>query len=238
EVAKTGPTIPSDLFTVGRTIAVLCTDFRDFQTKYEFTLPPKAGIPAYETFDSLYRLLERATAANPSDRFQSADEMSDQITGVLRGVLAFQTGQPVTGPSPNFTVEVRGSLAEPDWRTLTLPLLDLDDPGAPYLATLSGLDGAALIDALERMPEQTMEVRFQIARAHLDGGALDEADAVLDQLADTGSRDWRLWWYRGLHALASGYPAVASEAFTSISRLLPGDLAPKLALGVAAESNG
>src|SRR5262249_29219081 len=163
EIAKTGPTVPSDLFTVGRTIAVLCTDFREFQTKFEFTLPAKDGIPAYETFDSLYRLLERATAANPVDRFQSADEMSDQLTGVLREVVAYQTGPGVSGPSPNFTVEVRGSLTEPDWRTLPLPLVDLDDPAAPYLATLSGLDGAALIDALERIPTQTVEVRLQIA---------------------------------------------------------------------------
>jgi len=238
EIAKTGPTVPSDLYTVGRTIAVLCTDFREFQTKYEFTLPAKDGVPAYEAFDSLYRLVERATAKDPADRFQSADEMSDQITGVLREVVAFQTGQPAPGASPNFTVEVRGSLTAPDWRTLPLPLVDLDDPAAPYLATLSGLDGAALIDALERIPEQTVEVRLQIARAHLDRGALDEANAVLGQLVADGSRDWRLWWYRGLHALAAEHPADAGDAFEGIYRLLPGDLAPKLALGVAAESNG
>jgi serine/threonine-protein kinase PknG len=238
EIATTGPTIPSDLFTVGRTIAVLCTDFKDFQGKHRYALPAKDGVPAYETFDSLYRLLERATAANPADRFQSADEMSDQLTGVLREVMARQTGQPATGPSPNFTVEVRGLLTEPDWRTLPLPLVDLDDPGAPYLATLSGLDGAALIDALQRIPEQTVEVRLQIARAHLDAGAFDDATAVLDDLVAAGSRDWRVWWYRGLHALAAEHPAAAGEAFASIYRLLPGDLAPKLALGVAAEANG
>src|SRR4029453_2010043 len=206
-----------------------CTDFRHFQSTFKETLPAPAGIPAYETYDSLYRLLERATAPNPADRFQSAGEMSDQLTGVLREVVAFQTGQPAAGPSPNYTVEVRGSLTEPDWRTLPLPLVDLDDPAAPYLATLSGLDGAALIDALERIPEQTVEVRLQIARAHLDAGALADANAVLDQLVAAGSRDWGLWWYRGLHALAAAHPAAASEAFASIYRLLPGELAPKLA---------
>src|SRR5262249_1745690 len=158
------------------------------------------------------------------DRSQSADEMSDQLTGVLREVVALQTGQPAPGRSPNFTVEVRGSLAEPDWRTLPLPLVDLDDPGAPYPATPTGLGADAIIDALERVPEQTVEVRLQVARAHLDGGALDAASAVLDDLVAAGSRDWRLWWYRGLHALAAEYPVAASEAFASIYRLLPGDL--------------
>src|SRR4029078_1113573 len=118
EVAKTGPTIPSDLFTVGRTIAVLCTDFRDFQTKYEFTLPLKDRVPAYEAFDSLYRLLDGATAANPADRFQSADEMSDQLQGVLREVVAFQTGRPAAGGRPNFTVEGGGVFTDTHGRTL------------------------------------------------------------------------------------------------------------------------
>ena len=36
----TGPTIASDLYTVGRTLAVLCTDFRGYQSTYQYTLPP------------------------------------------------------------------------------------------------------------------------------------------------------------------------------------------------------
>src|SRR6185312_5651838 len=98
--------VPSDLHTVGRTLLVLCTDLKVL-SKYPNSLPPQSEYTALGNFDSLYRLLERATAANPDDRFQSADEMSDQLTGVLREVVAYQTGQPAAGPSPNFTVEVR-----------------------------------------------------------------------------------------------------------------------------------
>ena len=79
---------PSDLFTVGRTLAVLCTNFRGFQSTYEFTLPPQSEVPLYATYDSLYRFLQRATALNPDDRFQTADEMADQLFGVLREVVA------------------------------------------------------------------------------------------------------------------------------------------------------
>jgi serine/threonine-protein kinase PknG len=39
EIAEMGPSISSDLFTVGRTLATLCTDFRGYQSQYAFTLP-------------------------------------------------------------------------------------------------------------------------------------------------------------------------------------------------------
>src|SRR4029077_2484429 len=47
EIAITGPTVPSDLFTVGRTLAVLCTNFRGYQNTYEYTLPPQSEVPLY-----------------------------------------------------------------------------------------------------------------------------------------------------------------------------------------------
>ena len=40
EIAQTGPTVASDLFTVGRTLAVLATDFAGYQSTYRYTLPP------------------------------------------------------------------------------------------------------------------------------------------------------------------------------------------------------
>ena len=40
EIARTGPTVASDLYTVGRTLAVLCTDFRGYRGTYLHSLPP------------------------------------------------------------------------------------------------------------------------------------------------------------------------------------------------------
>ncbi len=45
EIAAAGPSIASDLFTVARTLAVLCFDFRGYQSTYRFTLPA-AGVGA------------------------------------------------------------------------------------------------------------------------------------------------------------------------------------------------
>src|SRR5207248_907809 len=83
--AAEGPTVASDLYTVGRTLAVLIMDFR-FQGTYEFALPTPAEQDVLARYDSLYRALRKATARDPDLRFQSAEEMADQLGGVLREV--------------------------------------------------------------------------------------------------------------------------------------------------------
>ena len=85
--AGEGPTVASDLYTIGRTLAVLLMEFR-FQSVYEFDLPPPVEQEVLAHHDSLYRFLLKATQRNPNLRFQSADEMADQLAGVLRDVVA------------------------------------------------------------------------------------------------------------------------------------------------------
>ena len=237
EIARTGPTIESDTYTVGRSIAVMCTDFRGFQKDYVHALPTPDDVPQYREFDSLYRLVARATAEDPAQRFHSAEEMGDQVAGVLREVISVRTGTPTPGVSATFTGEIRGDLDAPDWRTLPVPLTDLDDDAAPYLASLTGLDADALLDALDRAPEQTPEVQLQRVRAFLDGGRVADAAQLVETLEQAGA-DWRAWWYRGIVELARNDTAPARATFGAIYRLLPGELAPKLALGLAAEAAG
>ena len=98
EIATTGPSIASDLYTIGRTLAVMTFPF-DFQRTYLDRLPNPAEEPLLAEFDSYYRFLLRATASHPEARFASAEEMKDQLTGVLREVLAAEDGLPRQGPS-------------------------------------------------------------------------------------------------------------------------------------------
>ena len=134
EIATAGPSIPSDLFTVARTLALLCIDFRGYQGTYRFTLPSQESVALFQRYDSLYRLLSKATAADPVDRFQSAEEMADQLRGVLREIVSEQEGRPVPAPSTEFTAALRASIEQPDWQILPLPQASSDDPIAGYLA--------------------------------------------------------------------------------------------------------
>ncbi|MFG3205356.1 tetratricopeptide repeat protein [Streptomyces sp. NPDC048192] len=107
EVAEVGPSVASDLYTVARTLAVLTFDFQGYTNVYADSLPDPDGIGVFRRYESFYRLLVRATDPDPARRFASAQEMAEQLTGVLREVVALQTGQPRPALSTLFGPEVK-----------------------------------------------------------------------------------------------------------------------------------
>ncbi|MEV5879318.1 tetratricopeptide repeat protein [Streptomyces sp. NPDC052101] len=107
EVAETGPSVASDLYTVGRTLAVLTFDFQGYTTVYVDSLPDPDTIEVFRRYESFYRLLVRATDPDPARRFGSAQEMAEQLTGVLREVVSLQTGHARPALSTQFGPEVR-----------------------------------------------------------------------------------------------------------------------------------
>ena len=161
EIEDEGPSPSSDLYTVGRTLAVLTFDFAGFQQQYRFQLPDNE--PLLTQQGSFARLLRRATHRHPARRFQSAGEMAEQLTGVLREVLSAADGQPRPAFSGLFSPELRaigtdlspavangnGALtvlpppAAEVIAGLPAPLADGTDAAAGYLATLAGLEAGA-----------------------------------------------------------------------------------------------
>ncbi|MFD8262375.1 tetratricopeptide repeat protein [Streptomyces griseoluteus] len=107
EVADIGPSAASDLYTVGRTLAVLTFDFQGYTTVYADSLPDPDTIEVFRRYESFYRFLVRATDPDPARRFASAQEMADQLTGVLREVVSLSTGQARPALSTLFGPEVR-----------------------------------------------------------------------------------------------------------------------------------
>ncbi|MEU6402276.1 tetratricopeptide repeat protein [Streptomyces sp. NPDC046985] len=109
EVAEVGPSVASDLYTVGRTLAVLTFDFQGYTGLYADSLPDPDSVEVLRRYESFYRLLVRATDPDPARRFASAQEMAEQLTGVLREVVSLQTGQArpalstLFGPEPKVT---------------------------------------------------------------------------------------------------------------------------------------
>ncbi|WP_429455054.1 tetratricopeptide repeat protein [Nocardia sp. GP40] len=101
EIAETGPTIASEVYTVGRTLAVLMLAVPQRDGHFA-ELPGPSSEPLLEAHESLHRFLVRATDAAPEARFASIEEMADQLTGVLRMVLSATSGVPHPGSSVNF----------------------------------------------------------------------------------------------------------------------------------------
>ena len=101
EIVRTGPTVATDMYTVGRTLAALTLKLRTRKGRYVDGLPDDD--PVLNQYDSFGRLLRRAIDPDPRRRFGSADEMSGQLLGVLREVVAQDTGVPRPGLSTVFS---------------------------------------------------------------------------------------------------------------------------------------
>ncbi|REK85871.1 serine/threonine protein kinase [Streptomyces inhibens] len=107
EIAELGPSVASDLYTVARTLAVLTFDFQGYTNVFADSLPDPDNIEVFRTYESFYRLLVRATDPDRARRFASAQEMAEQLTGVLREVVALQSGEPRPALSSLFGPELR-----------------------------------------------------------------------------------------------------------------------------------
>ena len=246
EVSEDGPSIASDLFTVGRTLAVLLTNISGFSKAHQYTLPTPAEEPLFERYDSLYRFLLRSTAYEPGDRFESADEMADQLLGVLREMVAQETGIARPASSSLFggdllAMTIGGHFEPIVPRAEQLPpvLLDSADPAFQSLLNAISLpDLSQRSGFLQQLSQQfptSQEIQLQFVNTLIAMEQYDRAAKQITHLKEKEGWDWRIPWYFGKLHLAMGNGVQAKAAFEEVYAELPGELAPKLAIGFAAE---
>ncbi|MDI9928108.1 MULTISPECIES: serine/threonine-protein kinase [Rhodococcus] len=285
EIVKTGPTVASDIFTVGRTLAVLTLDMPSKNGKYLDGLPSAEESEVLQQFPSLYRLLLRATHEDPTRRFRSADEFAGQATGVLREILAIRTGVERPGLStvfspPRTTFGTEQSVGRTDTyvdgtvrhermtaaevvAALPVPLVDPNDPSAPLLAAAVHVEPRQTLDSLQHAKrngiervtagaesnrsagssspvELSLEITLAEVKAHLDLGNVVDATDILAKVQSTDhtADPWRVQWYAGLIALLHHEYDSAFTNFDNVLGAMPGELAPKLALGATSELLG
>ncbi|MFI2368340.1 tetratricopeptide repeat protein [Streptomyces sp. NPDC018833] len=244
-------TTAGDLYTVGAVLRELLS--RDPE--------PSADIGE----ESLNRALERAMAEEPELRYASADEMAVQLRGVLRELRSLRLGEETYQPSTLFdppAAALDGQLGKAPplerWRTdrapdrlgaripdpaeaaVALPRHkpDVQDVNWKELQRTSYDDPAGLLQ-LSREWERSPELHLLRCRLHLQLGDLASAQLELhlaeERLGDRSRYDWRLDWHQGLNHLASGSTAEAWRSFDAVYRAIPGEYAPKLALGYCHE---
>lgn len=262
EVAREGPSIASDIYTIGRTLAALIMDLPKKNGVLVHELPTPSQSPTMRRYISLYRLLARCCHPNPARRFTSVDELGTQLVGVLREVIALRDG--ITHPaqhslfSPQRTtfgtkhlVFRTDQLIDGIDRTaeitptevlsaLPTPLIDRSDVGAGMLSGSSYAEPHETLETLRQAmqtPEyaQSAEIPFGVVRAMLDLGLTAQARHWLSQLDDWLRADWRFHWYRGLTELVHGDSAAAQRDFATVLEIVPGEAAPKLALAAVDE---
>jgi len=250
EVASQGPSVAADLYSIARCLAVLVLDMPTYQTAYRHRLPSPEKEPLFHRHDSLYRFLMKATAHDPRDRYQSADNVAEALEAVLREVAATSQGSPRPAPSKLFggdVLAIRWPAVSadpgPDWRHLPVPRVDPADGAASAVVDVQTLAAERQIAVLrnaitEGAIEPTAEVQLTVARALIELGRHSEAESSLARLEAGDRREWRGNWYRGLSLAAQGRAVEAGLAFDLVYAELPGELAPRLAMALAAELSG
>ncbi|HLU28732.1 MAG TPA: tetratricopeptide repeat protein [Glycomyces sp.] len=251
EILSVGPSISSDLYTIGRSMAVLALQFKGFTGEYRDTFPPASETPLFQEFGSFHRLLLRSCHADPRSRFQDADEMRTQVRGVLHEVQSVQRGEPKFEPSTLFGPE-QSVFGEPDVEhdvaaigdpfdvahALPSTMVDLADPCASFLASLTATDATGILAELASAPVQSPEVQLRRVRTLVNAGELHLAHSTLDQFAAQEGNTWQVTWMRGIISLLAADFHTAAAHFDAVYSHLPGELAPRLALAACAELAG
>ncbi|KAM3112406.1 tetratricopeptide repeat protein [Phormidesmis sp. 146-33] len=246
--AGDGPTIASDLFTIARTLAVLITNIRGFGKEHLFTLPNADEDPIFAQHESLYRFLIKATADSPDDRFQTAEEMADQLLGVLREIVALETNIPRPSNSSllsgdRLAITHAGNFApiHADYEQLPIPTLNPTDLGFNAVMNASMIAdpvqrSISLQAVVHQFPNST-EALLRLANSLIDEKEYQGADQTIAKVEEKDPWDWRVYWYRGRLQMAQGKFKEAQAAFDQVYFDLPGELAPKLALALSAEQS-
>ena len=159
EVAEVGPTVASDIYTIGRTLLVLTMEFRGYQGTYLHSLPPVDQTPLFQQQDSLYHLVAKCCAADPADRFASVDELRTQLLGVLREVVArTRQGTALTSAASVLFESPAIARAITSWNHLPDLREDTTDPQYGWLSTIGTEEPRQRLKDLDAAPEDSAEV--------------------------------------------------------------------------------
>ena len=231
------PTPGFDLHCLGVTLEKVCKSY----------LNNNAGDPGVE---SLKLLLAHATdERGPRYRFVSARQFGEQLSGVIRQIVAAaEEPRRVSRSSALF-----GPVTEPLHGGLgaARPLAHWVEAGevedgcwklpAPFSAPPPKTIAAALPTPLADPDGSRIADRAKVAldkvRIALSKADAAQAQQALDSVHLPESH-WLHSWYCGLIALARDDAEGAAKEFTAARGALPGELIPQLALGLCAEWRG
>ncbi|MFI8951749.1 tetratricopeptide repeat protein [Streptomyces sp. NPDC053750] len=246
-----GLDVDSDLYTVGRTLKVLAERAappaglaaRSFDALIRRATHPEPAArfrSAAEMSRQLWEVLREHQALGGhepyperSTRFEPTAAVFGAALGTVpaleRWTRRVGTGAPALpagAPDPRVTA-----------RALPVPLPDASDEAAVLLGGLAAQTPDRIAARADGDPAlRTVETALWLCRAYLDAGNAERAGAWVARAKEwSGDYDWRIFWHQGLVRLVRGAVEEAEDEFAATYAALPGEAAPKLALGYCAE---
>ena len=262
EVASEGPSVHSDIYTIGRTLAALVVELPQVDGVYQRRIPTPTEEPLFRRYISLYRVIMRCCEPEPAKRYSSVQELQAQLLGVLREILAIRDGRTFPAQQSQFSpqrttfgtkhlVFRTDQLIDGITRTVEItpqevvsalptPLINRDDVGAGMLQGSSYTEPQETLETLRQAMQsdqyqQSLEIPFGVVRSMLDLGLTEQAQTWLASMRARLSGNWRFYWYFGVVNTLLGDFNEAQRDFDRVLSFLPGEPAPKLAIAAVDE---
>jgi len=260
EIAEHGLTVRSDVHTVGETLRWLFDAAEDQEPRPDQVafaieslglLIDRALAPYERRFASAAEMSEQLDGVHrellslrdgkprrmPATRFANTHELLDTGLGAVPGLDRWMLVDRPTGAIDDGCPPAPVAAAR-----LPVPKPADSDPVAEFLATRSAAAPRQLLREYEQFPAESVELDLASARAHIELGEPAEArrriDRAVTMLGGWAEHDWRIAWHLGLLALAEDDVAGALAAFRTVYADVPGEVAPKLAIGFCLERQG
>ncbi|MBV9256529.1 MAG: tetratricopeptide repeat protein [Ktedonobacteraceae bacterium] len=237
--AVKNPSPETDLYSICRTLAYMVT-LMDLANPI-FGMPSSEYYKAFRDYPALYRLLYKGTHPKPAQRFHSAEELSDQLNGVLRLVTGGALGMPVNSRlflssvmTTTGKLGLRGEAAL-DEKDKAIGLLRYGDQ-----SLRSGNFANALTfyrQALQVNPT-SVDAHLRLAEVQIEQGEFSQALAEVTKVQRMAPGNWKIAWYTGRLLEAEGKLTAATDQYRELMADLPGELPPQLALARVSARQG
>lgn len=230
EAVKT-PSPETDLYSICRTLAYMVS-MMDLGTPI-FGMPSSEYYKAFRDYPALYRLLSKGTSSRPAQRFHSAEDLSDQLSGVLRQIVGGSVSVPIASKmfvpgimTTTGKLGLRGEAAldEHDKAIDHLRFGDQSLRAGNYSGALKFYKQAVHVNP------KSIDAYLRIAEIYIDQGDYASALSEVTMVQRLAPGHWKVSWYTGRLLEAQGNYSKALEQYRELVADLPGELPPQQSL--------